>query len=109
MATKRNRKPVNSGNQLKNAGALDSAAVSLLLGGDAKSFVKKFHPNADEASLDFYADVFSFFQIERREDTYFRIQNFLSDNNLNPTGDERLDYFIQVVLNVMARSALNNK
>lgn len=106
---RKNRKPVNSGNQLKNAGSLDSAAVSLLLGGDAKSFVKNFHPNADEASLDFYADVFSFFQIERREDTYFRIQNFLSDNNLNPTGDERLDYFIEVVLNVMARSALNNK
>ena len=100
---KKTRKSVNSGNQLKNAGVLDSAAVSLLLGGDAKSFVKNFHPYADEASLDFYADVFSFFQIERREDTYFRIQNFLDAHNLYPTGDERLDYFIEVVLNSMSR------
>ena len=103
---KKTRKSVNSGNQLKNAGVLDSAAVSLLLGGDVNSFVKEMHPNADEASLEFYADVFSFFQIERREDTYFRIQNFLDDNHLYPTGDERLDYFIEVVLNQMARSTI---
>ena len=106
---KKKKQSVNSGNQSKSVGVLDSAAVSILLGGDAKNFVKNFHPNADEASLDFYADVFSFFQIERREDTYFRIQEFLDDNNLYPTGDERLDYFIEVVLNVMARSAFNNK
>lgn len=106
---KRNRKSVNSGKQSKSYEVLDSAAVSLLLGGDVKSFVKEMHPNADEASLEFYADVFSFFQIERREDTYFRIQNFLDDNHLFPTGDERMDYFITVVLNVMARSTINNK
>lgn len=103
MAT-RNRKSDNSGKQSKEYGVLDSAALSLLLGGDVNSFVKEMHPNTDEASLEFYTDVFSFFQIERREDTYFRIQNFLSDNHLYPTGDERMDYFIEVVLNVMARS-----
>ena len=109
IMVKRNRKSVNSGKQSKSYEVLDSAAVSLLLGGDVKSFVKEMHPNADEASLEFYADVFSFFQIERREDTYFRIQNFLDDNHLFPTGDERMDYFITVVLNVMARSTINNK
>ena len=105
MAT-RNRKSVNSGKQSKSYEVLDSVAVSLLLGGDVNSFVKEMHPNAGEASLEFYADVFSFFQIERREYTYFRIQIFLDDNHLYPTGDERLDYFIEVVLNQIARSTI---
>ena len=73
---KRNRKSVNSGKQSKSYEVLDSAAVSLLLGGDVKSFVKEMHPNADEASLEFYADVFSFFQIERRETPTFASKIF---------------------------------
>lgn len=94
---------VGLGKERKVAELQDQAAFAFLLNGDAREFMKVMHPDADEASLDFYTDVFSYFQIDMDQDTYFRILNFLYDNNLMETGDKRLDYFIDVVLNHFGR------
>ena len=96
-------KTVQLGDEKRKAVIQDQAAFAFLLDGDARKFMKVMHPDADEASLDFYTDVFSYFQIDMDQDTYFRILNFLYDNNLYETGDKRLDYFIDVVLNHFGR------
>lgn len=94
---------VGLGSDKRKAELQDQAAFAFLLNGNARELMKVMHPDADEASLDFYTDVFSYFQIDMDQDTYFRILNFLYDNNLRETGDKRLDYFIEVVLNYFGR------
>ena len=94
---------VGLGSDKRKAELQDQAAFAFLLNGNARELMKVMHPDADEASLDFYTDVFSYFQIDMDQETYFRILNFLYDNNLRETGDKRLDYFIEVVLNYFGR------